>query len=207
VNDCIKAEVRDALPDFINHRLSELDAATMREHIESCADCKAELEIIRQACAAALLAPKMNVDRIVAALPSYSSAGSPYSVRSGSRKVWALAAAATIVAIAGWGISTRSVTSDAPAVAAVASAPATPVETASPAIAPNTVAAAPSQNVDESTDEVEVASLSLLGSTQDLTDEDLETLVAALDGIDGVPSAEPNSVTTIVEGMGGNDDQ
>ncbi|HZI99913.1 MAG TPA: zf-HC2 domain-containing protein, partial [Gemmatimonadaceae bacterium] len=79
MNDCVKAEVRDALPDFINHRLSELDAATMREHIESCADCKAELELIRQARAAALLAPKMNVDRIAAALPSYSSAGSPYS--------------------------------------------------------------------------------------------------------------------------------
>ena len=209
MNDCVNADVRDALPDFINHRLSELDVATVREHIESCADCKAEVELIREARATALLAPKMDVNRIAGALPAYAPFRSR-SITTGSRRVWALAAAAIIVAIGGWAISTRQLTSDSPTVAAVTTAPPTPVETVTPAItspAPATVAAAPSQKAATTAKEVDVASLSLVGSTEDLSDEDLETLVAALDGIDAVPSAEPGSVTTTVEDIDGRYDQ
>ena len=206
MNDCVNAEVRDALPDFINHRLSDLDSATVREHIESCADCRAEVELLREVRAAALLAPRIDVDRISAALPAYSPIRS-IPARTGSRRTWALAAAAVIVAIGGWAISTRQVTSDAPGVAVATPAPT--IETSAPPTtpAPATVATVPAQKAAASSKEVELASLSLVGSTQDLTDEDLESLVAALDGIDGVPSAEPGSVTTTVEDIDGNDDQ
>ncbi len=206
MNDCVNADVRDALPDFINHRLSELDAATMREHIESCADCKAELELIREARATALLAPKMDVNRIASALPAYAPVRS-HSVTARSRRVWTLAAAAAIVAIGGWALSTSQLTNDAPAVAAVTTA--APVETTAPVMTPPpaTVATAPSQKAVTTAKEVDVASLSLVGSTDDLSDEDLETLVAALDGIDAVPSAEPGSVTTTVDDIDGNYDQ
>ena len=208
MNDCINAGVRDALPDFINNRLSELDAATMREHIESCADCKAEAELIREARATAFLAPKMDVNRIASALPSYAPIRSR-SIVIGSRRTWALAAAAVIVAIGGWAISARQVVDDAPAVATAPATRTAPVETALPvAPAPSaTVATTQSQKTATTAKEADVASLSLVGSTNDLSDEDLETLVAALDGIDAMPSAEPGSVTTTVEDIDGSYDQ
>ena len=94
----------------------------------------------------------------------------------------------------------------------MATAPATrtaPVETALPvAPAPSaTVATTQSQKTATTAKEADVASLSLVGSTNDLSDEDLETLVAALDGIDAMPSAEPGSVTTTVEDIDGSYDQ
>jgi anti-sigma factor RsiW len=208
VNDCINVEVRDALPDFINHRLSDLDSAIVREHIESCADCKAELELLREARATARLAPKVDVHRIAASLPSYSPIRST-SIRTSSRRTWALAAAAAVVAIGGWAISTRQPTNDAPAVAVATPAPTSQAEHSAPATisTPAIVKTAPSENVAGSVKEVDVAALSLVGSTEGLSDDDLETLVAALDGIDAVPSAEPGSVTTTVEDIDGNDDQ
>jgi hypothetical protein len=50
--------------------------------------------------------------------------------------------------------------------------------------------------------ETQVASLSLVGSTQDLSDADLEQLVSDLDGLDALPAAEPQSVTPAVEDIG-----
>lgn len=206
MNDCVDVEVRDALPDFVNHRLSELDATKVREHIESCADCKAEVELIREARATAFLAPRMDVNRISAALPAYTPVKS-HSILTGSRRVWALAAAAVIVAIGSFSLSTRQVTNDTPSVAVVSPAAQTHPGTTTPAPAPAVVAAASSEKVATDPQQVEVAALSLVGSTEDLSDEDLETLVAALDGIDAVPSAEPGSVTTTVEDIDGNNDE
>lgn len=208
MNDCVNAEVRDALPDFINHRLSDFDSATVREHVESCADCKAEVELLREVRATAYLAPKIDVNRIAAALPVYGGIRST-STRTGSRRTWALAAAAVIVAIGGWAISTRQMTNDAPAVAVATPAPTATVAVPAPATTdiPPTVASARAEKIQSGTKEVDVATLSLLGSTEDLTDDDLETLVIALDGIDGMPSAEPASETPTVEDIDGNDGQ
>jgi flagellar hook assembly protein FlgD len=43
--------------------------------------------------------------------------------------------------------------------------------------------------------ESQVAALSLVGSTVELSDADLEKLVAELDGMETLPSAEPQSIT------------
>ena len=204
MNDCVNAEVRDALPDFVNNRLEGLDAATIKEHIDSCADCQAEAAILRDVRASQMVAPKMDASRIAAAIPAYAVA---QPRRSTSLRPWLMAAAAAIVAVGGYATLNRSATSDTtPAVAVVT--PAAPVATqaesksAAPAaaVSPNAVAKANRK-------EVEVASLSLVGSTDDLSDADLESLVAALDGIESVPSAEPGSVTTTVDHIDGNDDQ
>jgi anti-sigma factor RsiW len=205
VNDCINAEVRDALPDFINHRLSELEATTVREHVESCADCRAEVAILESVRAAAPLAPRLDVNRIAAAVPAYHRIDAR-STSFISRRVWALAATALIVAIGGWAVSMRSASEvSAPAVAVISSAPvATTAETASPSVTvPGAKATSPVQS--SGTKQIQVASLSLVGSTDDLSDADLENLVAALDGIDAVPAAEPGSVTSTVEDIDGND--
>lgn len=206
MNNCVNVEVRDALPDFVNHRLSELDAVTMREHIESCADCQAEVAILREVRASARLAPAMDVNRIASALPAYR-APMPDVSRVGSRRLWAIVATAAIVAVGGWGVTRQSVSDDSsPSVAVVApsttSIPAASTSSELPApVIPSGSAAKPV----EKPAEVQVASLSLVGATDDLSDADLETLVSALDGIDAMPSAEPGSVTTTVEDIDGND--
>jgi len=202
VNDCVNAGVRDALPDFVNHRLSELDAVTISEHVESCADCRAEVAILRDVMNTRPLAPIMNVDRLSVAIPAYAPLR-PRSTGFPMRRTWALAAAAAFVAIGGWAITTRTIDTSAPQVAATV--PVTAPSTASvPTTAAPVTTVAKSENT---TKEVQVASLSLVGSTDDLSDSDLESLVAALDGIEAVPSAEPGSVTTTVDDLDGNDGQ
>ena len=205
MNDCVNADVRDALPDFINHRLSDLDAVTISEHVESCADCRAEAAVLRDLMKSRPLAPQMNVDRIAAAIPAYAPVRSR-STGFSIRRTWALAAAAAFVAIGGWAITSRTSDTPAPAVAVAGPPAATTAATVSPAAPAATVPEKTIANVENASKEVQVASLSLVGSTDDLSDSDLETLVAALDGIETVPSAEPGSVTTTVDDIDGNDD-
>ena len=202
MNDCMNTEVRDALPDFVNNRLSGLDAVTMKEHIESCADCQAEVAILREALASAMLAPKIDANRIVSAIRPYPVVRPQPTV---SRRPWLMAAAAAIVAVGGFAILNRPATikdaAPAVAVAAPAATVKTPSESKVATVAPATAAEKSPPK------EVDVASLSLVGSTDDLSDADLESLVAALDGIESVPSAEPGSVTTTVDDINGTNDQ
>ena len=74
MNDCVMTEVRDALPDLAHGRLSELDTATMSAHVESCADCRAELALLREVRDSAPLAPAMDAARIASVLPPYGGA-------------------------------------------------------------------------------------------------------------------------------------
>ena len=202
MNDCMNTEVRDALPDFVNDRLSGLDAVTMKEHIESCADCQAEVAILREARASAMLAPKIDADRIASAIRPYGVVRPQPRV---SRRPWLMAAAAAIVAIGGFAIMNRPETNSAvPAVAVVTPAPS--VATQNEQNVPT--AAARTATIEKpAPKEVDVASLSLVGSTDDLSDADLESLVAALDGIESVPAAEPGLVTTTVDDIDGTNDQ
>ena len=204
MNDCMNTEVRDALPDFVNNRLSGLDAVTMKEHIESCADCQAEVAILREARASAMLAPQIDANRIASAIRPYAVVRPQPTV---SRRPWLMAAAAAIVAIGGFAVLNRPATNNAGfTVGVVAPAPtvATPTESKATESAPSVSTASVEKSAPK---EVNVASLSLVGTTNDLSDADLESLVAALDDIESVPSAEPGSVTTTVDDIDGTNDQ
>jgi anti-sigma factor RsiW len=201
----MNAEVRDALPDYVNHRLGDLDAAIIREHIASCADCQAEVAVLEAIRSSGPLAPKIDLDRIAMAIPAYPAI-THAQPRTSSRRIWALAAAAAIVAVGGWAVSMRSVGEPSSTQSVAVVSPSAP-QAAPSANAEKTVAVAtPSKAVESSavkSSQVEPGSLSLVGSTDDLSDADLESLVSALDGIDAVPSAEPGSVTTTVEDIDG----
>ena len=54
--------------------------------------------------------------------------------------------------------------------------------------------------------ETQVADLSLMGSTADLSDADLEKLVAELDGMETLPAAEPQTITITDEDIGTEND-
>jgi anti-sigma factor RsiW len=205
VTDCINTEVRDALPDLLHGRLNALDTATMNAHVESCAECRAELALLREARAAAPMAPSIDYAGMAQTIPAYRgaaiSAPGRGFVRNNLRSI-GLVAAGALIAFTGWSVS-RSTLDDGAAVPSVAVV--APSPTASPitpsTAAPSTQTVAKSGN--EATKKVtQVASLSLVGSTQDLSDADLEQLTHDLDQLDALPSAEPQSVTLSVEDIG-----
>lgn len=75
MRDCANAEMRDQLPGYVHGRLGAGARAGVETHVASCADCAAELELLRSiagAMAEALgaRATPVDVDRIVAALPA-----------------------------------------------------------------------------------------------------------------------------------------
>lgn len=83
MRDCPNATVRERLPDLIHDRLPAAARAEVLSHLETCADCRAELQLIERARAVAV-APAVDTRRIVSALPAYRAvpqwrraAGSP----------------------------------------------------------------------------------------------------------------------------------
>lgn len=204
MNDCMNADVRDALPALLHGRLDASDSAAILAHLETCAVCRAEFELLKSVRAAAPLAPAIDATRIAAAIKPYSHTQTGALRPSGVRRMGAFrwAAAAALVAGAGWMASDFSSVESrvAPAPSSVAL---TPGET--PASVPaDTRVPQPIVSESVSTHQpVRVASLSLVGGTQDLSDDDLESLVAELDGIDAMPSAEPQSLTGNIESLVG----
>ena len=70
MSECVSAEMRDVLPEYVHGQLDDGRAAEVRAHLAGCADCAAEVELLRAVMSAAPAAPKMNVDRIARALPT-----------------------------------------------------------------------------------------------------------------------------------------
>ena len=215
MNDCMNVEVREALPDLLNGRLSALDTATMKAHVESCADCRAELALLRGARSTAPLPPTIDVARIASAIPAYGGAEVTVPAvreRTPISRLWKFAAAIVLAATGGWlALEQRgAATSEVPQVATAPQAEPKSFPIGEPS--PSTVAAGSpertsSRNAPEPKREVHVASLSLVGSTADISDADLEQLVAQLDAIDSMPDDEPSPVTITVEGIDADSDQ
>src|SRR5512141_2849396 len=100
----MNAEIRDALHDLINGRLSEIDKATMTAHVESCADCREELRLLQEIKASAPMAPRIDVSRIVAALPAPMPATidhlvdrAPARARPRTARLWTMLVAASVL--------------------------------------------------------------------------------------------------------------
>lgn len=179
MNDCQDVEVRESLPELAHDALPEHDAARVREHLADCADCAAELAIIRAAIAAAEASSGMSrvvahvdVARIAAAIPPYRR--SRFRITALQRPMQ-IAAAALIGAI---GISV-----------AVARHDGGPTTTTT--VAPAMLSASAASGV------------ALIG-TADVSDAHLAQLIADLDHLDAVPPAEPEPVTPVaLENSGG----
>jgi|SRR5687768_8827599 len=199
MTDCTNVDVRDALPDLLHGRLGQVDTATMLAHVEACAVCSAELALLREVRGSAALAPKIDVDRIVAALPSGPRIPvhiEPERTRVGRHGIFSitmkLAAAAAII-VTGALLLDRSETVTTEAPARVASVPSSQPTAQKISIAAKTPPAA--QPTTEST------SLSLVSGVQDLSDQELETLIAELDQIESIPSAEPEIEPLTIDGV------
>jgi hypothetical protein len=204
MNDCPDGEMRDLLPGYVHGTLPAAQRAVVAAHLSSCEDCSAEVELIGAA-ARSFAAPVIDTGTILKALPATPRGSMSRSVRrpfAGS--VRRVAAAIGIVAIGAFSVITlrgrftaaadraapRSLAPKAgPGPTLVASAPArsaAPVPRESPTH-PRASRAAPMATR---------AVISFGGGLSDLTDDQLDTLLGELDGIDALPSAEPETHLT-----------
>jgi anti-sigma factor RsiW len=219
----MSAEMRDVLPDFVHGQLDAGRTAEVRGHIADCADCAAEVELLQAVMAAAPAAPVMNVDRITRALPTPTrhgfllhrgnGSGSPrtpevspvmaHRSRIWSRPVVKIAAAVAVVAAGGLSLLVgRDVLRPDVQVGQVSPPPTSSVPStpdihapAATAVAPARLAPAPQpRQVAVAT----TAGISLAGELQELSDEHLETLLAEMDEMDGLPAAEPDQLEPAV---------
>lgn len=69
MTECDNAEMRDLLPDLVNDALSSDERERVREHVASCGACSDEEILLRSMRAARPVAPRVDVARIVRALP------------------------------------------------------------------------------------------------------------------------------------------
>ena len=103
MNDCSNAEVRELLPDLLHGRLDARTRARVVAHVDGCADCRSELELLRSLRGSLDRAtPRVDADRIVAALPSPASVR-PTQHRRAWRVLsdWRIAAAVTFIVAGG----------------------------------------------------------------------------------------------------------
>jgi anti-sigma factor RsiW len=181
MTDCPNVEIREWLPDYLSGRLEAAARSLVELHLAHCAECRAELDtirLVREAYAAALTVP-VDVNAVVAALPRARLARRNPSrswVRSHAMQI---AAAVSFVALGGMSLAvSRSFFGDA-------------------GVGPDSIAAVAGGA--GSTNETSLPAISFGGGLTDLADEDLESLLAALESIEALPSAEP---TTVVIGAG-----
>jgi hypothetical protein len=94
MNDCNEIEIREALPEMVHGGLDAVVRGRVQLHLDQCADCTAELAIIR-AVLSTSVAPRVDVARIVSAVPPYRRK------TSRMRKVYLELAAACLIGAVG----------------------------------------------------------------------------------------------------------
>jgi hypothetical protein len=223
MSDCADVEMRELLPELLHGRLDAASRARAEAHLATCDDCAAELALMR-ATRRAFAAPAIDLARIVSAVERGSSEGrdgvpprtaravaSPRAARSPWRS-WRAAAAIVVVAAGALSVIARRGRDAATLVRPpLASSAATsdrstgadaPVGATPPASTPErTVAgtASPRESVasarptDRSTRAVARPTIAF-GGVADLSEAELEQLLADVDRLDARPAAEPERI-------------
>jgi anti-sigma factor RsiW len=185
MRDCPDAAIRDLLPLFVSGRLDDVEQARVEAHLQGCSDCSAEVELLRATVQAYDVAP-LDAAAIASRIPTARAAkrGRPFH----SQPLWRAAAAITIM-IAGTAtmmlvnrpdFATTDLTMGRP-------------DTGSAVIAPGAGAVTP-----ESAALVAIArpekSISFGSNLSDLTDAQLEALLASVDKMDGSVVTDPEAL-------------
>lgn len=200
MNDCVNAEYRDQLPALLHDRLAGRELAALAAHLDGCVDCREELELLRELQGMfARATPTVSTTSIVAALPEppLPAGVLPFRQRVSRRVNWRVAAAAVLL-IAGGGSFALWAGGHAPnAAEAVRSATNVPSLPAAVAVAAATPQSAPIQSAEapaatpttsaRATD----AELSMTGRLDDLSAEQLQSLLGEIDNLQATTIAEP----------------
>jgi anti-sigma factor RsiW len=189
MRDCPNSVIRELLPDLINDRLTAHERAEVHAHLNTCADCRAELELLERVRASVRRTP-VDVGRIVAAVPAYKRS----RWRALSASPLARAAAVVVIALGG----ALLLRSDDPQV--VESVPRIPSDSAPAQVATQTAPSVPSRApVTTSAPSPELAMGEMF---EDLTDSELEALLKSLGTIEAVTPVETEVVPPAVNREG-----
>lgn len=193
MTECPNGDVRDALPDYMNERLDPERRREVESHLAGCAVCRDELSLLRALRATVRRAPAIDVEAIAASIPPY---------RAPNGRTWAtsgrIAAAIAAIAIGGTSIvllreppgTTPVEVTPSVAIAPTTTQHSTPPVVAAPATAepPGVTRTAPAPTAGSAGAVRELAIAG--GSIADLSDRELSTFVEGIESLDGVPSAE-----------------
>lgn len=203
MSECTKLEMRDLLPDVARGALIAASSVELEDHLATCAECRAELRLLRDARAVLSTTRSVDAPRIVAAIGRSSAIRRDataavgevrrrrtWSVTTPSRRVWL--AAASIAAVIGAAVlaSGRMGAPGSPDLPPVL------VEAEQPHV-PTPSGAQPTGPVTERPTKHELV---MGGGVSDLADADLESLLQALDDVDTQLDVEPAVVMPVLEG-------
>ncbi|MEP6493623.1 MAG: zf-HC2 domain-containing protein [bacterium] len=218
MNDCPNAEIRDQLPDLVHNRLDAGARVAVMMHIDGCADCRAELAVLRGVHAAlASRTPRVNVQSIVAALPKPEHRLARPAARQRTWANWRVAAAVVFLVAGGTSVALLRGSGDAPPIVNASAPRVAPVT--GPVAADTTTRdsaarlatraestsrqnASTAQSHPAAPTETVVASgegLGVSGHLGDLDDRQLQALLDDIDHMEAVPITEPEPVTIKVE--------
>jgi anti-sigma factor RsiW len=187
--DCPNGDVRDVLPDYVNDRLGAHRRAEVERHVESCAACRDEVQLLRDLRATLRRAPSVNVEAIAAAIPPYRA-----PVGRGWTTGWRTAAAVAAIAIGG--TSLALLLGDAPndrdvRMERMAQAPTRNVDSGPSAAVPSAAVMPDGPSIPPAPAPARAGELALAGATiVDLSDGELSALMDDLESLDALPSIE-----------------
>lgn len=184
MNDCPNAEMRDLLPELLHDRLSATVRAEVTAHVDACADCREERELLRGLREVMVTyTPKIDVAYVVSALPAPPTQSVRIPRRPRTWADWRVAAAVTLIAVGGTSVAVVARGGGGPADTVVM----VPVPV-SPTDARNSVPVAHALASTETAVEVALAGLA------DLDDSQLESLIGEIAQMKAVPITEPEAV-------------
>ena len=231
MSDCSNAEIRDLLPDLLHDRLDARTRARVVAHVDGCADCRSELELLRSLRGFLERAtPRVDLDRIVAALPSPTSVRVPQHGRVWhALHGWRIAAAVTFIVAGGTSLAVIRNTRDRGADSASTpiarqisrgASETTRVDSptvvgATPQIQPHTAktpapvqprttpSPLPSRNGTDRLASTDDQNTGLgTGRIENLNAQQLKSLLKAIENMDATPITEPEPVTLHVGSRG-----
>jgi hypothetical protein len=185
MNDCTNAEMRDQLPDLLHLRLDEGARAVVMAHVTDCIDCRDELQLLRDVQSMmAARTPRVDVSYVVGALPK-APARAPLRVerRRPAWADWRIAAAVTLLLAGGGSFALMNTERTQPTETVAETLAVAPVSEQKAA-----VAEAPTDN-----------------RLDDLSEEQLNTLLQDIGTMKAVPSTEADPVTIQVSAKVGSE--
>ena len=74
MSECTNGEMRDLLPELVNGRLDAEQQLAVEAHVAECAECAAEVTLLRSLRPALMSAPVVDTHRIAAAVRAQTAA-------------------------------------------------------------------------------------------------------------------------------------
>jgi hypothetical protein len=194
MNDCVNAEMRDQLPDLVHDRLSGDARTIVLTHVEACADCRDEVQLLRDARVMfGRGIPRVDIAYVVGALPKAPAPRGAIKLESKRRtrswSDWRIAAAVTLL-IAGGGsyVVMQSGRVVNPADTLIVANPTTSTDSGLIPAADLAAMVAPG-------DDQPAAIGSMDARLGDLNEDQLNALLKDMDNLRAVPASEPEPVS------------